>query len=206
MISSYELLKRIAGPVLERFWTGNLSGIHHVPRSGPCIVIANHASYSDFFVLASVFETALGRRLYFWAKSKVVRHPLLGIFARIGECIEVTRAGSTHDLWARSASYLEEGRFLCIFPEGTRSRTGELARFRPGYLKLASVTQTPILPVLLRGTRGILPPGSGLPRPRKARVEIHEPLDPGASRTRDELEELNDRIWRSIYRTRLNET
>lgn len=205
MNSAYDLLKHLAGPALKPFWRGNLSGIHHVPENGPCIVVANHASYADFFLLASVFEMALGRRLYFWAKSKVLRHPLLGFFARIGECIEVTPTGSRERLWEESRAYMRQGRFVGIFPEGTRSRSGKLARFHRGYLRLACETGAPILPVLLHGTRDILPPGAGLPRPGKVRMEFHEPVRLSPSGTKDGLHELNDRIWTSIFRANLDQ-
>jgi 1-acyl-sn-glycerol-3-phosphate acyltransferase len=78
---------------------------------------------------------------------------------------------------------LEEGWRVVIFPEGTRSRTGAMNRFKPGAGLIAVRTGCSVVPVRIDGLWAVLPPGTRRPRPRSVRVRFGEPLVARAGET-----------------------
>jgi len=85
------------------------------------------------------------------------------------------RAASADSIAAAEA-LLARGWSLIVFPEGTRSRNGELGRFRPGVGLIAKRTSRPVLPVRIVGIHDVLPPGARLPRRRQVEVRFGPPL------------------------------
>ncbi|MEM0970513.1 MAG: 1-acyl-sn-glycerol-3-phosphate acyltransferase, partial [Verrucomicrobiota bacterium] len=106
----YLFLKWTISPFLRALWSRRVGGTEHLPKHGPCIVIANHASYLDFLILGSLFQSLRRRQLYFWANSKVMKHPVWRFLAHPAECIEVQSTGHHRNLWTRSRAYLERNR------------------------------------------------------------------------------------------------
>ncbi len=190
---SYYLLRALTGPLVERLWIGAVTGLEAVPRSGPCIVIANHASYLDFILLSTLFEYRVGRPIHFWAKRKVTEgHPLFRHYARAFQAIPV-EAGSS-DYWERTLTLLEGGSVVGIFPEGTRSRSGRLRPFHTGYLRLAAAAGVPVVPVVVAGAYEILPPDRRWPRRRRAAIHCHPPFTVPADLDREAVARLNRRV------------
>lgn len=162
--------------LVDRVWLGDVGGLEHLPPTGAFIVVAPHASYLDFFAMAALFEVRLARTLRFWAKTKMVRHPIFRHFCRAAGCLEVGERATHARLLRHSLScLLEREEPLCIFPEGTRSVNGQPAEFRLGYLKLAAEAGVPVVPVRLRNSHAIWPPGRAVPRRGRVSIEVHEP-------------------------------
>lgn len=155
-------------------------------------MIAPHASYLDFFVVGTLFERHLHRKLRFWAKTKMITHPVFGPFCRATGCLEVAERGYQASLWRDSLEWLlEREEALCIFPEGTRSVSGRPGTFRPGYLKLAAEAGVPIVPLRVSNTHEIWPPGRRLPRLGAVRIDIREPRRIERSASSATLRQLN---------------
>lgn len=176
MLDSFQtkVLSAITAPIVKSLWIDRVIGKDNIPTKGPCIVIANHTSYLDFIILGTVFKAMCGHNLYFWANLKVVNHPIFKYYARCYESIAVDVNKPTMAFWKKSLEYIANGKFIGIFPEGTRSRTGGLLKFNPGYLKLASRTGAPILPVIIKNAYNILPADKKVPNLReKCTVNIH---------------------------------
>jgi 1-acyl-sn-glycerol-3-phosphate acyltransferase len=129
-----------------------------LPRSGSFVVAANHESFADIAVLLA----ALPLRVRFLAKRSIFRVPVLGWSIAAAGFIPVDRgdrsgSASTVD---SALERLRRGLSLVIFPEETRTRTGELSPFKHGAALLALRAKLPILPVGLAGTRRVLPRGA----------------------------------------------
>jgi long-chain acyl-CoA synthetase len=77
---------------------------------------------------------------------------------------------------ATCKTVLDAGRAILLFPEGTRSVTGDLQAFKPGVGVLGIELDVPVIPVLLRGTFAALPKGRALPRPARISLRIGKPL------------------------------
>jgi 1-acyl-sn-glycerol-3-phosphate acyltransferase len=148
----------------------------HVLPAGPCVVVANHASYLDGVVL----KAALPARFSFVIKKEVSRVPLAGfVLRRIGsEFVDrFNRHAGGMDA-RRLIKAADAGQALAFFPEGTFLARPGLGKFHTGAFAIASRVGLPIVPLAIRGTRHILPSGRFLPRPGRIHIQVLPPLGP----------------------------
>jgi len=137
------------------------------------VVVANHQSNADPFLLAN-----LPWDMRWIAKEELAKWPVAGwafkwggdIFFRRGHRPSIVR------MMKACRETLDNGLSLMIFPEGTRSRDGELLPFKAGAFSLAVEKQVPILPVVLQGTRNCIPRGSPWLGEARAHARILEPV------------------------------
>lgn len=180
--------------ILKHIWIDKIFGIENVPKKGPVILISNHFSYFDFLILGVLFEGILDRRLHFFAKQKVVDHPFFKYYAKYFQPLAICKNTPINRVWKMAIDLLKHDRVIGIFPEGTRSRSGELMPFKPGYLRLANTTMAPILPVYLTNTYNILPPNKKLPRLKKSHIIIHQAIYFDKKQSKEGLKTLNQKI------------
>lgn len=139
----------------------------------PCIFVANHQSFFDaYFIGALDFPDVV-----FIVRSWPFRIPFYGFFMRKAEYINA-ESMSAEEFIDAGKKALEGGASLVVFPEGTRSYTSDMGRFRSGAFVLSLATGAPIVPICLDGTGGFLRRGEFLPRPARVRVTMLEPLFP----------------------------
>lgn len=155
-----KICHRLAG-----FWGKNLirlAPFHHVEISGqdripagrPVIFVSNHQSYADvpfLFWVPAQFKWMADYALF--------RIPIFGWAMRMVGYIPVRRGDARQGIRSleRAKEWLARGISIFVFPEGTRSHTGVLGRFQTGAFRLAVSTRTPIVPVVVVGTRQLLP-------------------------------------------------
>jgi 1-acyl-sn-glycerol-3-phosphate acyltransferase len=174
-------------------------------RQGPFIVVANHESYADVLVLLAT----LPMQVRFLAKRGVFRVPVLGWSIRAAGFVPVDRGDRSRGYATVETSLkrLGKGRSLVVFPEETRTRTGELSQFKKGAALLALKTGFPILPLGIAGTRRVLPRGTWTASPGSVVVCVGEPIaaEPAAgtrreltARIRDSVGELRDEAAREL--------
>jgi 1-acyl-sn-glycerol-3-phosphate acyltransferase len=166
MTSPSPVLQRVARALLRRpvrrLWPVAVTGLDSVPREGPAVLCANHLSFFDSVVIMM----SLGRPVYFLGKAEYLGSwRTRRLFPAMG-MIPIDRDNGAKALMAldAAADVLRGGALLCIFPEGTRSRDGQLHRGYIGAARIAIAVGCPILPVGIVGTREIQPPGARLPR------------------------------------------
>jgi len=151
-------------------------GLSHIPAE-PCIIVANHASYLD----GPILTAALPPRFGFVIKREMTRVPLAHfLLRRIGS--EFVERNDTHKSAADARRILQKARAqesLAFFPEGTFREEAGLRRFHNGAFAAAIRGQVPVVPVVIRGSRRMLPAKQGLPRPGWIVVIIKSPLFPG---------------------------
>jgi len=136
-----------------------------IPREGPLIVAANHASNLDAVVVGSWLIPKLGRRIHWLGKKELFDWPVVGWVAAHGGVHPVDRDAADVEAFRLAKRILDEGQVLFVFPEGTRSRDGALGSARDGVAVLALRTGAPILPVGIGGSNGVWPRGQKLPHP-----------------------------------------
>jgi len=147
---------------------------HLIPESGPVILMSNHQSNLDPLLLG----WAARRPLNMPAKIELFRIPILKQFIEGLGSYPVDRDARDSASLRRSLSVLRQGRVLAVFPEGTRSRTGEVGPFTTMLTRLAMREGAPIVPVSMTGTGAILPPGKRLPALRsKIVIRFGSPVD-----------------------------
>lgn len=164
-------------------------GRERLARGQSAVIVANHESFADILVLLS----SLPMQVRFLAKRSVFRVPVLGWSIRAAGFVPVDRGDRRRGAATFEAALarLEGGRSLVIFPEETRTRTGELLPFKKGAALLALRSGLPLLPVGIAGTRRVLPRESLLPTAGTVVVAIGEriPVDGMDSKDRARLTE-----------------
>lgn len=177
------LARLLCSPVFSFCWRLDVEGLEHIPRRGPGIVCPNHISVIDSFLL----PWSLERRITFVGKAEYLDDwKTRWLFPALG-MIPIDRRGGDQARAALAAAkaVLERGELFGIYPEGTRSRDGRLYRGHTGAARLSVETGVPIIPVGIRGTREIQPPGAPYPRPfRTATLRIGRPIDVERYRSR----------------------
>ncbi len=168
----------------------DVQGAEHMRPDGAYVIVANHASYLDIPALFA----SLPKLPQFMAKGELARIPFLGAALRRGRHILVQRGN--HATARRSldsaAESLKAGAAILVFPEGTRSTSDTIGRFKTGAFRLAKLGEVEILPVGISGTRHALPKHGRLIRPQRVSVHIAAPLS--AEQVRDaSLNELSER-------------
>ncbi len=177
----YPLMKYVlVGPAMRLAFLPSVSGLRHVPRTGPVILAANHLAFVDSFVLPLMVPRRvhfLGKHEYFTGVGARGR-AIATLFRSVG-AIAVDRSGGRAALDAldTSARVLEEGGAFAIHPEGTRSPDGRLYRGRTGVARLAMRTGAPVVPVAIEGTDRVQPRGRAVPKPGRIGLRIGAPMD-----------------------------
>ena len=166
---SRDILKAAGTPVLAE-------GLERIPRDRPVIYVSNHSSMFDIWALSATLPGSVR----FLAKQELFKIPLLGPAMRAAGHIPIDRAARKKAFEAYDAV----GKMIragfsspVVFPEGTRSRTGELLPFKNAPFGLAIAAQVPIVPVYVHHTFEILPKGAWRLRPRPIRLLVGEPIE-----------------------------
>ena len=159
---------RAAGTPLQ------IEGRARIP-AGPVVYASNHSSMFDIWALAA----GMPGSIRFVAKQELARIPLLGqaMLAAGHVTIDRTNRNRAMDAYAEAARRIHDrGVSTVVFPEGTRSRTGELLPFKNAPFGLAIAAQVPLVPVYVHDTFRILPKGAWRLRPTPIRIMVGEPI------------------------------
>lgn len=172
------------------FWRRwRVIGLENLPAQGGVVVVANHVSNLDPVVVGC----ALNRQVHFMAKIELFRNALLGMLIRQLGAFPVNREKSDRQAIRTALELLHAGRVVGIFPEGTRSKTGEIQKPHLGAALLAFKADAPLLPVAVKGTRGFF---------SRVTVVVGKPIyipdlwhsKPG----KGELEQISDQVMGTI--------
>ena len=154
----------------------------------PQIVVANHTSWFDVFAVAGHFPGSY----HFVAKQELARIPIFGAAWIACGHIAIDRSdlsAAVQSLERAAEKIRSDDATIVMFPEGTRSPTGELQPFKKGAFMLALKADVPVVPVGILGSREVMPKHGWLVRPGKIRMRIGEPIsvDDYSVKRRDEL-------------------
>ncbi len=139
--------------------------LDELPREGPLIIAANHASNLDVPIIGAWLIPRLGRRIHWLGKRELFDWPIIGWVAASGGVHPVDRGGADVEAFRLAQRILESGNVLFVFPEGTRSPDGALQEARDGIALLALRTGAPVVPIGISGSNGVWPKGQRLPHP-----------------------------------------
>lgn len=182
------------------FATGNKINVENIDLvpEGPVLFVANHQSYYDI----PVFMAEVPYPAPFIAKVELEKIPMLSFWMKKMGCLFMDRSNMRQSLKIilEGIEKLKDGTSMVIFPEGTRSKGGEIGDFKPGSLKLAVKAGVPIVPVTLVNTYKVYEEEN---RIKTANVSMiyHEPIDT-ASLTREEINNLHKTV-REIIKSKM---
>ena len=167
-----------------------VEGAENVPE-GAAVYIGNHTSYFDIPLML----TYVGEPRGFMAKIESDKIPGIRTWMRRLHCLFVDRssAASGATVLREGEKMLREGYSLTIFPEGTRSKTGELLEFKPGAFRIATMAKAPIVPVTIMGARAMMEDNGNRITSGDVKIVIHPAIDT-ASLSRPEIRTLPETV------------
>jgi long-chain acyl-CoA synthetase len=166
------------GGLMRFLFRVRTAGLEHLPDE-PWVMTPSHASLLDPLVLSAALGRRRLERTYWGGWTGVAfANPLMRGVSRLWRVLPVDQERGAGASLALAAAVLKRGDCLIWFPEGERSRTGELLPFRPGIGILLARFPRPVVPVSIRGTFEALPPGRWRIRPGPVTVTFGPALEP----------------------------
>jgi 1-acyl-sn-glycerol-3-phosphate acyltransferase len=150
----WRFIHRLVSLIKPLFCRLTVEGVEHVPADGGCVIACNHTLGPDYIVLGY----ASPRQIYYMAKTEIFTwHPLLNrLFASVGT-FPVQRGKGDAMALQTAVQTVCAGKAVGMFPEGTRSRTGELMRGKSGAARIALAAGAPVVPAVVINSAAILP-------------------------------------------------
>lgn len=158
--------------VFAGYFRWRVFNAERVPLTGPVILASNHASYID----PPLVGAGVRRQISFLARETIFHVPVLASILRSWEVVPVDRDGGTGRGLKQILARLEEGGAIILFPEGTRSRHGELNPARSGIGLTVIKSAAPIVPARVFGTHEAFGPHMRMPRPKRLMVKYGQPM------------------------------
>lgn len=175
-----------------------VEGRENIPAEGPVILVANHISYLDPPLLGAALE----RPVHFMAKAELFRNRIIGNILRRVHAFPVERGTADRRAIRQSLELMSEGKVLAMFPEGTRSRTGELLPGQSGVAMIALRSRAMVIPAGIAGTSKV--DRQKYPPAGRPKIALHfgppVPLDDLYESTdrRAVMREASDRVMAAI--------
>ena len=150
-------------------------GIENLPKNGSMLFVSNHQSNFDILLLLSYLPVAKG----FVAKVELAKFPFVNEWMKRIHCLFMDRGDikQSAQIIIEGIKQLKNGINMVIFPEGTRSKTGELGEFKAGSFKLAIKSKRPLVPITIDGTRNIMEANNYKIKAETVNLYIHKPID-----------------------------
>ena len=167
----------VIGAYLKSYHRLEISGCERLPARPPFVLVANHASHLDALVLAAALPARIRHRVFpIAAGDTFFQTPATAAFAAFAlNALPMWRKHcGPHALHELRKRLVNEPCAYILFPEGTRTRDGQMNRLKPGMGMLVAGTDVPVVPSYLSGCFTAWPPDARVPRPRKIRLRIGE--------------------------------
>jgi 1-acyl-sn-glycerol-3-phosphate acyltransferase len=202
----YWVFKWVAfAPLCRLLFRPSISGADNIPPSGPAILVSNHISAGETFLLPSMIK----RRLTFPAKIELFqgrgfRGRVLNWFLKAIGQLPMDRTGGRASTTSMEGvlRVLREGNLLCIYPEGTRSPDGRLYKGKTGVARIVLQASVPVVPVGMIDTQLVPSRFFKIPTMRRPKIRIGKPMDfsayAAAGNDRDVLRWITDEIMNAV--------
>ena len=182
---------------LSRLWFRlEGQGAGNIPLDGPYILAANHQSYLDGLFVMAYNHRKNVRKTFFFAKQAHVKHPYAQWMAKRHNVIVMEPTNLKTSI-QRMGEAIKQGKSIIIFPEGTRTETGEVGEFKKTFAILSKELNVPIIPVSIHGAYESMPKHAKFPAPSKIKVNYLDAIVPTET---DTYETLSNRVREAIIR------
>lgn len=192
----YKAVKLIITVILTTIFRWRITGLENIPSSGGVIIAPNHISLWD----PPLVGCALPRTVHFMAKEELFAIPVFNWIIRQLQAFPVKRGAADRNAIRKSIELLQQGEVLGLFPEGTRSKNGQLGEPEQGVAMIAVKAGVPIIPAAITGTNQ---PFYRLPR---FTVAFGKPIAIPSGRVgKEELELISKTIMKEIEALRMQQ-
>ncbi|MBC8014704.1 MAG: 1-acyl-sn-glycerol-3-phosphate acyltransferase [Sporomusaceae bacterium] len=190
----YSVIRTFFHYFFKVFFRYKVIGAEHIPAHGGVIIAANHISLWDPPALGAAFI----RPIHFMAKEELFNIPILKWIITKMHAFPVKRGAADRSAIRHAISLLKKGDILGVFPEGTRSKSGELGKPEAGMIMIALKAGVPVVPAAIIGTNQVFKKGCLLPQ---FIIKFGVPIHIREEKTDKEMMEgLNNAIMQEISR------
>jgi len=168
----YSFLHVVLKVIAVFYFRLQTDGIENIPKSGGVILAPNHPSDLDSIILG----TAINRQLHTMGKEELFRRKFASFILRKINAFPVKRQKFDRASLRCALQILKDGNVIDMYPEGTVSKDGTLQEAKLGTAFIALQSKTPVIPVAIIGSYGVMSKGMRFPRPRKVVVKFGEPI------------------------------
>ncbi len=159
---------------LKIFFSLKIKGLDNIPKRGKFIIASNHASYLDPLAAGS----ACKRNIYYMAKEELFRNKFFAWYLNKINVFPVRRYVNDPRALREAIRKLKKGQGLMVFPEGTRTKDGQLQEGKIGISVLSYLANAPVVPCYVKGSFDIWPKDASLRYKGKISVLYGEPIQP----------------------------
>lgn len=171
-----------------------VEGLSNIPQNEPVIMVSNHQGAMDILLLLAYLPVYFR----FIIKKELFKVPFFGWYLKKAGYLSVDRGvgEKAHKMFSQAENVLKTGKNILIFPEGTRTLTGQIQPFKRGSLLLAFKAKVRVVPIAVSGSFNIMPPKSVIFRLVPVTIKIGKPvsLEKYGSNYEKALEEIHDQI------------
>ena len=193
-----KVLKFLFSPLFKFYFRYKYSGKENLGE-GAGIIVGNHQSYLDAFMLNNAFTYKELSNNYYIATALHFKSKTMKYLARNGNIILVDANRNLKNTLQAAAKVLKSGKKLLIFPEGARTRDGQLQEFKKTFAILAQELNVPIYPFVLKGAYEAFPYNKKFPKRHDISVQFLEKIDPQNKTVEELVEETKDKIAKNYY-------
>jgi 1-acyl-sn-glycerol-3-phosphate acyltransferase len=200
-----DLQELLLFPILKVFARMRVEGRDRIEKAkGPFVIVSNHTSHFDCPVILAALPYRLRHKTIVAAAADYFyKFAPLGTFTSLAlGTIPFERHESSRESLERCKEGIRRGWSVLLFPEGTRSQSGEMGEFKQGAAFLCVDTNCAALPVHLEGLEGVMPKGKSFPRPGKVKVRFGSPVGPAPS---DDYSSFTSRLRETIAQLKTTE-
>ena len=195
----YRGSRRVLLVLFKIFHRWKVQGVEHIPVTGGCLLASNHASFMDPPALSCAINHRVVR---FMARDTLFKKGVSSWFMHGVGVLPISRDRGDVGALKKSIQMLKAGDCVGIFPEGTRTRDGELAPVKPGIGFLIMAAGVPVVPAYIDGTFAAFPRSASWPKPHPIRVYFGPPIQPAEfeafGKGRDSYEKVANLVMERI--------
>jgi long-chain acyl-CoA synthetase len=171
-------MKLATAPLFKLYFQLKGQGQQNLPP-GPFILAPNHQSFLDGIFLSILLPNRILKDTFFLAAGKHIKTPINRFYASHSNLLVMDINRDLKSTLQQAAAAIRQGKNLAIFPEGARSRDGQLSEFKKTFAILSKELQVPVVPVAISGAYASVPIGRKLPKPGKVSLKFLPAIYPG---------------------------
>ena len=195
----YHIFRWVAATYFCLFHRMRVKGRDNIPKTGPVIIAANHASYLDPPIIG---VAAWRREVRFLARDSLYSNPFIKWFYLKLKTIPMSRERGDVAALKAGLKVLKNNQIIGLYPEGTRTQDGELQEAKGGIGFLIAKAKAPVVPTFIDGNFNAFPRGASCPKPTKITVYFGEAIHPEEleqwSGSKDGFQKIGDHVMSKI--------